>query len=64
MDEWVAWFNHHRFKEPPGCMPPIEAEANHYMELRTAAAGLVLTQIKQPPRRPVRFRFFAGNRCA
>ena len=28
--EWVNWFNHRRFLEPIGNMPPAEAEANYY----------------------------------
>jgi putative transposase len=31
--EWVSWFNRRRFPEPIGCIPPAEAEANHYRQL-------------------------------
>jgi putative transposase len=41
--EWVAWFNHHRLMEPLGYIPPAEAEANYYKELRTNVAEPVLT---------------------
>jgi transposase InsO family protein len=30
---WVDWFNHHRFLEPIGNIPPAEAEAHHYAAL-------------------------------
>lgn len=36
--EWVAWFNHHRLMEPLGYIPPAEAEANYYRQLRNAVA--------------------------
>ncbi|KVD44738.1 transposase [Burkholderia sp. ABCPW 11] len=35
--EWVAWYNHHRLMEPLGYIPPAEAEANYYRQLRNAA---------------------------
>ncbi len=35
--EWVAWFNHHRLMEPLGYIPPAEAEANYYRQLRQRA---------------------------
>jgi hypothetical protein len=35
--EWVAWFNHHRPREPLGYMPPAEAEANYYKQLSSQA---------------------------
>jgi putative transposase len=35
--EWVSWFNHHRLLEPLGYIPPAEAEANYYMQLRSQA---------------------------
>ncbi|WP_108027082.1 IS3 family transposase [Burkholderia mayonis] len=41
--EWVAWFNHHRLMEPLGYIPPAEAEANYYRQLKTAAAETALT---------------------
>ena len=41
--EWVAWFNHRRLMEPLGYIPPAEAEANYYKQLRTAVAEPVLT---------------------
>ncbi|WP_407941600.1 IS3 family transposase [Noviherbaspirillum galbum] len=41
--EWVAWYNHHRLMEPLGYIPPAEAEANYYKQLRTAIAEPVLT---------------------
>nr|WP_154394717.1 IS3 family transposase [Burkholderia pseudomallei] len=36
--EWVAWFNHHRLMEPLGYIPPAEAEANYYRQLRNVVA--------------------------
>ena len=36
--EWVAWFNNHRLLEPIGCIPPAEAEANHFRRLASQAA--------------------------
>jgi putative transposase len=27
--EWVHWFNHRRLFEPPGFIPPAEAEENY-----------------------------------
>ncbi|MFM0307744.1 IS3 family transposase [Paraburkholderia sp. RL17-383-BIF-A] len=41
--EWVAWFNHHRLMEPIGYIPPAEAEANYYRQLKTAAVEPALT---------------------
>ena len=41
--EWVAWFNHHRLMEPLGYIPPAEAEANYYQQLKTAADETALT---------------------
>jgi transposase InsO family protein len=35
--EWVAWFNNHRLMEPPGYIPPAEAEANYYRQLASHA---------------------------
>ena len=36
--EWVAWFNNYRLFEPIGCIPPAEAEANHFRRLASQAA--------------------------
>jgi putative transposase len=36
--EWVAWYNHHRLMEPLGSIPPAEAEANYYRQLKIDAA--------------------------
>ena len=41
--EWVAWFNHHRLMEPLGYIPPAEAEANYYRQLKITAAETALT---------------------
>ncbi len=41
--EWVAWYNHHRLMEPLGYIPPAEAEANYYSQLRNAANVSALT---------------------
>jgi len=41
--EWVAWFNHHRLMEPLGYIPPAEAEANYYRQLKIAVDETVLT---------------------
>ncbi|WP_088501463.1 IS3 family transposase [Burkholderia ubonensis] len=41
--EWVAWFNHHRLMEPLGYIPPAEAEANYYRQLKIADAEAALT---------------------
>jgi putative transposase len=41
--EWVAWYNHHRLMEPLGYIPPAEAEANYYGQLRNAADVPALT---------------------
>lgn len=35
--EWVSWFNHHRLLELIGYIPPAEAEANYYKQLRSQA---------------------------
>jgi putative transposase len=41
--EWVAWYNHHRLMEPLGYIPPAEAEANYYRQLRNTAEAPALT---------------------
>jgi transposase InsO family protein len=41
--EWVAWYNHCRLMEPLGYIPPAEAEANYYRQLRNAADVPALT---------------------
>lgn len=41
--EWVAWYNHHWLMEPLGYIPPAEAEANYYRQLRNAAEVRTLT---------------------
>ena len=41
--EWVAWYNRHRLMEPLGYIPPAEAEANYYKQLRNAVAEPALT---------------------
>ncbi len=41
--EWVAWYNHCRLMEPLGYIPPVEAEANYYRQLRNAADVPALT---------------------
>lgn len=33
--EWVTWFNHHRLLSSIGYLPPAEAEANYYLQLKT-----------------------------
>ncbi len=33
--EWVAWFNHQRILQPIGYIPPAEAEANYYLQLKS-----------------------------
>jgi len=30
--EWVDWYNHRRLHGEIGHVPPVEYEANHYME--------------------------------
>jgi transposase InsO family protein len=35
--EWVDWFNNRRLLEPIGNMPPAEAEARYYEQLKTPA---------------------------
>lgn len=42
--EWVAWYNRHRLMEPLGYIPPAEAEANYYRQLRNAADVSALTK--------------------
>ncbi|WP_155630235.1 hypothetical protein [Burkholderia cepacia] len=39
----VAWYNHHQLMEPLGYIPPAEAEANYYRQLRNAAKVSALT---------------------
>ncbi len=41
--EWVAWYNQYRLMEPLGYIPPAEAEANYYRQLKNAVAETVLT---------------------
>ncbi|SIT74709.1 Transposase InsO and inactivated derivatives [Burkholderia sp. b13] len=41
--EWLAWYNHHRLMEPLGYIPPAEAEANYYRQLRNTAGVPALT---------------------
>ena len=41
--EWVAWFNNIRLMEPLGYIPPAEAEANYYRQLKTVATEPALT---------------------
>ena len=41
--EWVAWFNNIRLMEPLGYIPPAEAEANYYRQLKTVAIEPALT---------------------
>ncbi len=41
--EWVAWYNHCRLMEPLGYIPPAEAEANYYRQLRNADEVPALT---------------------
>ena len=35
--EWVAWFNTQRLLEPIGNVPPAEAEARYYAQIRAPA---------------------------
>jgi putative transposase len=35
--EWVDWYNNRRLLEPIGNIPPAEAEARYYAQLRPAA---------------------------
>jgi putative transposase len=35
--EWVDWFNNRRLLEPIGNVPPAEAEARYYEQMRTLA---------------------------
>ncbi len=41
--EWVASYNQYRLMEPLGYIPPAEAEANYYRQLRNAVAEPSLT---------------------
>lgn len=41
--EWVACYNHHRLMELLGYIPPAEAEANYYKQLKSAVAEPALT---------------------
>jgi transposase InsO family protein len=41
--EWVTWFNHHRLMEPLGYIPPAEAEANYYRQIKMSANEMQLT---------------------
>ena len=41
--EWVAWYNQFRLMEPLGYIPPAEAEANYYKQLRNDIAEPALT---------------------
>lgn len=34
--EWVSWFNNRRLLEPIGYIPPAEAEAAYYAQLKVA----------------------------
>src|SRR4029453_10278993 len=43
--EWVSWFNHHRLLEPIGYIPPAEAEANYWRQLRQARATTEIVQV-------------------
>lgn len=36
--EWVHWFNHQRLLGPLGYVPPVEAEANYYLQLSRQAS--------------------------
>ncbi|APZ43839.1 transposase, partial [Acidihalobacter ferrooxydans] len=36
--EWVSWFNNQRLMEPLGYIPPAEAEAHYYRQLRQPAS--------------------------
>ncbi|MCQ3013795.1 hypothetical protein NLO86_26500, partial [Pseudomonas savastanoi] len=47
--KWVDWFNHRRLLEPIGHIPPVEAEAIYYQ------------QLKGSPRNPGRFITLAGD---
>jgi transposase InsO family protein len=35
--EWVDWYNNRRLLEPIGNMPPAEAEARSYVQLKAPA---------------------------
>jgi putative transposase len=37
--EWVHWFNHRRFYEYCGDVPPVELETAYYAQRRRPAAG-------------------------
>ena len=41
--QWVHWFNHHRLLEPIGYIPPAEAEANYWQQLKTNNEPLLCT---------------------
>ncbi|MGF6980198.1 transposase InsO family protein [Paraburkholderia sp. JPY465] len=41
--EWVAWYNNCRLMKPLGYIPPAEAEAHYYRQLRSAADMPALT---------------------
>ena len=41
--EWVHWFNHHRLLEPIGYVPPAEAEADYYQQLKSRATAVAST---------------------
>lgn len=41
--EWVAWFNHHRLLEFLGYIPPAEAEANYYRQLKNHSVAELVT---------------------
>jgi len=47
--EWVDWFNNRRLLEPIGGIPPAEAEARYYAQLKHAAlaAWLKPTSLRQ-----------------
>lgn len=41
--KWVAWYDNCRLMEPLGYIPPAEAEAHYYRQLRSAADMPALT---------------------
>ena len=47
--EWVDWFNNRRLLEPIGGIPPAEAEARYYAQLKHAALAACLkpTSLRQ-----------------
>ncbi|QTK81379.1 Transposase [Agrobacterium tumefaciens] len=51
--EWVVWLNHRQLLEPPGNIPPAEAEERDYAMLDETAGRIPKTQ--QPPANQVRF---------